>query len=147
MLVSDHCARLRAAAIDANDDERHDARSRAGIERGLLDGADAGTADGPEAGCVYEDRIPTTRVITVPMRTYQGQAMVPNGRSISARAGTAPAICLAKTTKAMVRIPSDIPCIASDCRARRHKIPRKKPPRRPPYVNDAIDSATTTTGV
>ena len=44
-------------------------------------------------------------------------------------------------------MPTAMPRIASRCRARRQKIARKKPPSRPPYVNDAIDSATTTTGV
>ena len=56
-------------------------------------------------------------------------------------AGTAAAICFAKTTNAITRSPTDMPAIASRCAARRQKIPRKNPPRSDPYVKDAIESA------
>ncbi len=53
----------------------------------------------------------------------------------------------AKTMKAITVMPTDMPRMASRCRARFQKMPRKKPPSSAPYVNDAMESAITTTGV
>ena len=91
--------------------------------------------------------MPTSKVMEVPMSTYQGHAIVANGASVAASEGKAAAIGLAKTMNAIVAIATDMPRIASRWIARRQKIPRKKPPSSPPYVNDAMPSATTTTGV
>ena len=41
------------------------------------------------APCVSEERIPTKRVMVVPINTYQGQAMREIGASAGANAGTA----------------------------------------------------------
>ena len=42
--------------------------------------------------------------MVVPMRTYQGQAIVDTGRSVSASAGTAALICFANTMNVMAAI-------------------------------------------
>src|SRR4029079_14696222 len=55
-------ARLGAAAVHSDDDPGH---ARSGVAAG--------------AGCVNDDRMPTIRVMTVPMNTYQGHAIVANG--------------------------------------------------------------------
>src|SRR6185503_20045925 len=70
--VGDDHARLGAAAVHSDDDEGH---ARSGVAAG--------------AGCVYDDRMPTSSVMTVPMKTYQGHAIDANGASAGASDGKA----------------------------------------------------------
>src|SRR5262249_35708291 len=116
LVIRDDGVRLRSAAVDTNHNERHI--------------RPAGT--GSAAPCVSDERIPTNRVMVVPISRYHGQAMDANGASAPARAGTAALICFANTTSAITAMPTAIPVIASRCRARFQKIARKKPPRSAP---------------
>ena len=83
----------------------------------------------------------------VPISTYQGNAMCERVVRVSFIPEKIGIICFAKTTKLIAMIPTAMPRIASLWIARRHNMPRKKPPSNAPYVNDAIESAMTTTGV
>ena len=87
-------------------------------------------ADG--MGCVSEARIPVSMVMEVPMRTYQGHAIVATGASVGPREGTQAVICRAKTMKVMTAIPVAMPMIASRWTARFQRSARKKPPSSPP---------------
>ena len=91
--------------------------------------------------------MPTIIVIVVPIRTYHGHAILLNRVSIPVIDGSTGSSCFAKTMNDITTIATAMPSMASRWIARRHRIPRKKPPSSAPYVNDAIDSAITTTGV
>jgi len=81
---------------------------------------------------VNDDTMPTTRVISVPISTYHGQAIRPNGASVPASEGYALAMGPANTMNAMMKIATDMPRIASRWMARDQKMPRKNPPSSPP---------------
>src|ERR1700680_4672131 len=84
------------------------------------------------AGCVNDERIATPIVNDVPINTYQGNAICEIGVSASVSDGNISIICFANTTKLIAIIPTAMPSIASLWMARRHNMPRKKPPSNAP---------------
>src|SRR5437016_4060190 len=90
---------------------------------------------------------PVKKVIDVPINTYHGHAMRETGSSRMPLDGNAIRIDFANTITDITAMPTPMPIIASRWRARFQKMPRKNPPSRPPYVNEAMASAILTTGV
>jgi len=112
---ADHHARLRAAPVYANNDLTQFQRSPS-----------------VGAGCVNDESMATPIVNDVPIRTYHGKAMWDNVVRKPVIDGKIGIICFANTTKLIAIIPTAMPRIASLWIARRHSMPRKKPPSNAP---------------
>jgi hypothetical protein len=81
---------------------------------------------------VNDDTIPTSIVIVVPINTYHGHAIFEKVVSIPVMDGRMGSSGFAKTMNDITKIATAMPSIASRWIARRHRIPRKNPPRSAP---------------